>query len=106
VSAYALSWKVVVEVMVVPVTAAGVLPPTIPSMFPVTFPVTSPVTLPVTLPVILPVNTPAIAPVPVMVGEVSDLLVSVCVATVLTSSASPSAGSVRVFVTPALCGCA
>ena len=35
-----------------------------------------------------------------------DLLVNVCVATVLTSSPLPPAGSVRVFVTPALCGCA
>ena len=34
--------------------------------------------LPVTLPVRFPVNTPAIAPVPVIVGEVKVLLVSVC----------------------------
>ena len=35
--------------------------------------------LPVTSPVILPVNVPAIAPVPVIVGLVSVLLVKVCV---------------------------
>ena len=39
-----------------------------------------PVTSPVTLPVKSPVNVPAIAPVPVIVGEVRDLFVSVCVA--------------------------
>ena len=35
--------------------------------------------LPVTAPVISPVNVPAIAPVPVIVGEVNVLFVSVCV---------------------------
>ena len=34
---------------------------------------------PVTSPVKSPVNVPAIAPVPVIVGEVNDLFVSVCV---------------------------
>ena len=35
--------------------------------------------LPVTSPVKPPVNVPAIAPVPVIVGDVSVLFVSVCV---------------------------
>ena len=39
-----------------------------------------PETLPVTSPVMSPVNVPAIAPVPVIVGEVNDLFVRVCVA--------------------------
>ena len=47
--------------------------------FPVKSPVTLPVTSPVTLPVKSPVNVPAIAPVPVIVGDVSVLLVNVCV---------------------------
>jgi len=46
----------------------------------VTSPVTSPVKSPVTLPVKSPVNVPAIAPVPVIVGDVHDLFVRVCVA--------------------------
>jgi len=44
--------------------------------FPVVEP-DEPETLPVTLPVRFPVNVPAIAPVPVMVGLVKVLLVSV-----------------------------
>ena len=36
--------------------------------------------LPVTSPVKFPVNVPAIEPVPVIVGDVSDLFVKVCVA--------------------------
>ena len=47
--------------------------------FPVQLP-EDPDTLPVTSPVKSPVNVPAIAPVPVIVGEVNDLFVSVCVA--------------------------
>ena len=39
-----------------------------------------PETFPVTSPVMSPVNVPAIAPVPVIVGEVNDLFVSVWVA--------------------------
>ena len=47
--------------------------------FPVQLP-EEPETLPVTSPVKSPVNVPAIAPVPVMVGDVNDLFVRVCVA--------------------------
>ena len=36
--------------------------------------------LPATSPVKSPVNVPAIEPVPVIVGDVSDLFVNVCVA--------------------------
>ena len=43
---------------------------------------------------------------PVIVGLVNVLFVSVCVATKLTSSDEAPGGSVSVFVTPALCGCA
>ena len=50
------------------------LPVTLPVTSPVRLPVTSPVKLPVTSPVTFPVNVPAIVPVPVIVGDVNDLL--------------------------------
>ena len=46
--------------------------------FPVQLP-EDPETLPLTSPVKSPVNVPAIDPVPVIVGEVKDLFVRVCV---------------------------
>ena len=80
--------------IVVPVTAAGVVPPTIPSTSPVTAPINPvlavivvpviaagvvPPTIPSTLPVKAPVNVPAIEPAPVIVGAVNVLFVNVCV---------------------------
>jgi len=50
-------------------------------------------------------DAPAIAPVPVIVGDVKVLLVSVSVDTKLTNVEFAPAGSNIVFVTLALCGC-